>query len=164
MRAPTWPPSDQTNINYNGQECTISWCYEWWPGYTFCGCDPWPTVAFGGTGLFPSSAFTISPQGLGQLNLDFSQIAITRGESYGDCPGLYLTWTPNGQWHWSENGQITIETPTDVTRAVSFDDDWRTTVTGSACSLTLGPQDGATGDLFMAVIKKELETSTFGLE
>jgi hypothetical protein len=26
------------------------------------------------------------------------------------------------------------------------------------------PIDGATGDLFMAFVKKELETSTFGLE
>jgi hypothetical protein len=32
-----------------------------------------------------------------------------------------LTATPTGEWHWSENGQITIETLSDVTRAVSHE-------------------------------------------
>ncbi|HEX9187878.1 MAG TPA: hypothetical protein VGB87_12430 [Vicinamibacteria bacterium] len=72
---------------------------------------------------------------------------ISSGPSYGVCKGLHLTATPNGQWHWSENGQTTVETPTDVTRAVSRDDEWRVTVTGSACPLTLAEQDGAVGSV-----------------
>jgi hypothetical protein len=142
--SPTWPPSDQMEISYAGQECTIDFCMDFY-GFLYCSCDFFSTEPFGGNGRFAASAFTISPQGVAQLDLDPAEI--TNGGSYGSCAGLHLTATPNGQWHWSENGQITAETPTDVTRAVSRDDEWQATVTGTACSLTLSEEDGALGNV-----------------
>lgn len=141
---PTWPPSDRVQIQFTGQECTINYCMDFF-GFLYCSCDFFSTQPFGGNGLIPASAFRVSPQGTARLVLGTNEI--TNGSSYGECSGFDLTATPNGQWHWSENGQITVETPTDVTRAVSRDDEWRTTLTGQACSLNLTEQDGAGGSV-----------------
>jgi hypothetical protein len=154
--SPTWPPSDRMQISYSGQECTISYCWEFW-GFLYCGCDFFSTQPFGGSGELPAGAFTISPQGVARLSLDPAEI--TNGQSYGSCGGFDLTAVPNGQWHWSENGQVTVETPTDVTRAVSRDDEWRTTLTGSACALTLSEADGAGGSVRRAEWNRVVRTS-----
>jgi hypothetical protein len=139
---PTWPPSDRMQIQYNGYECTITYCYEFY-GWTYCGCDSWSMQPFSGSGTFAAGAFTVSPQGIARLALDSADI--TGGYSEGTCAGFDLTATPNGEWHWSEDGQITVQTPTEVTRAVSKADEWRITASGAACSMSLTAEDGAGG-------------------
>jgi hypothetical protein len=138
---PTWPPSDRMQIQYGGYECTITDCYDFY-GWTYCFCDYWSMQPFGGNGTFPATAFTISPQGAARLTLAAADVA---GFSEGTCAGFDLTATPNGEWHWSEDGQITVQTPTEVTRAVSKADEWRVTAVGAACSLSLTVEDGAGG-------------------
>ena len=140
---PTWPPSDRVQVSYQGQQCTIGYCFSF-PPLVYCGCDFMaPQEPFSGTGLVPASAFSVSPQGVSQL--DFEAAEIENGWTSGTCGGLHLTATPNGEWHWSEDGQITVRTPTDSTRAVSRADEWVTAVTGTACSLTLTAQSPGTG-------------------
>jgi hypothetical protein len=131
-------------VQYSGDECVIESCFEF-DGNVFCSCDVFTWRNFGGSGRPPASTLEVSPQGV--ANLAFDPAEIVDGYSDGECDGVDLTLSPNGNWHWSDNSQITVETPIDVTRAVSHSDEWEIAVTRSACGLTLEPANGATGHL-----------------
>lgn len=140
----TFPPSEWVDVYYSGDECVIESCIDFY-GNVFCNCDFFTMKSFGGYGKIPASALEVSPQGVARLAFDPAEIV--DGFSDGECDGVELTFVPNGSWHWSENSQVAVETPADITRAVSHSDEWETGVRGGACGLTLEAEDEATGYL-----------------
>lgn len=126
----TWPPSDRKSISFNGYACTIAFC-----GWGFCYCDYPYDTQFSGYGEFPAEAFVIGPQGQTSLVLDPEQI--TDGYVEGDCDAIEVAWTPSGEFHMSQHGQFAVTSRTEVTRGVSHQDDWHSTVAGAVCGVAV---------------------------
>jgi len=125
---PTWPPSDRKSIWFSGYACTIAFC-DW----GFCYCDYPYDIQFSGYGEFPAEAFVIGPRGETSLVLDPEQI--TDGAVEGECDAVEVAWTPSGEFHMSQHGQFAVTSPTEVTRGVSHQDDWHSTVAGTVCGV-----------------------------